>query len=243
MSLPVISPNRTGRIPQVRARRHIFLQWRRVSLATEVGGITANGPQVGPCGESQLLQTTRPVSRIWNDAAVRKEEKLTNRGRSHKVADMSSKRFNAVVTMCVLFLAICAGVFAHEPPPPTSTDRCAVCGMYVEKYPNWVCTIVLTDGSQVFFDGPKDLFKYLLNLEKYDKKPQDISEIFVTDYYRVQPIDARTAFFVIGSTVMGPMGPELVPFSKEKEAKTFVQDHSGEKILLFDEISREDVPK
>jgi len=156
---------------------------------------------------------------------------------------MSIKRVNAVVTICFLVLATSGGAFAQEPAPPTSSDRCAVCGMYVEKFPNWVGTIILAGGSQVFFDGPKDLFKYLLNLERYGKNPQDISKIFVTDYYRVQPIDARTAFFVVGSDVMGPMGPELVPFSNEKEAETFVRDHSGERVLLFDKITVEDVPK
>lgn len=168
---------------------------------------------------------------------------MTNRSRSHTVADMSNKRFNAVVTMCVLVLAISGGVFAQEPAPPTSSDRCAVCGMYVKNFPNWVGTVILADGSQIFFDGPKDLFKYLLNLDKYDKNPQDISKIFVTDYYRVQLIDARKAFFVIGSNVMGPMGPELVPFSSKEEAETFVRDHSGERVLLFDEISMKNVPK
>jgi len=156
---------------------------------------------------------------------------------------MSTKRVSAVVAMCVLILAIGARVFAQEPAPPTSADRCAVCGMYVEKYPNWVATIILADGSQVFFDGPKDLFKYLLNLDKYDRQPEDISKVFVTDYYRVQPIDARKAFFVLGSDVMGPMGPELVPFSDLKDANIFVQDHAGKRVSVFEDISIEDVPK
>jgi nitrous oxide reductase accessory protein NosL len=239
----MLSPRGTGRIRQFRAGLLNFSQGHRGASEVELGGITLIGLQVGPCEASQRLQTTMPVSRIWNNPAVRREPKLTNRGRSHTVADMSTKRVNVVVAMFVLMLAISAGVFAQEPAPPTSSDRCAVCGMYVVNFPNWVGTIILTDGSQVFFDGPKDLFKYLLNLEKHDKNPQDISKIFVTDYYRVQMIDARKAFFVIGSDVMGPMGPELVPFSTKEESETFVRDHSGERVLLFDEISMENVPK
>lgn len=168
---------------------------------------------------------------------------MTNWSRTHKVADMPAKRLKAVVAMSVLSLAVTTGAFAIEPAPPTSADRCAVCGMYVEKFPNWVATIILADGSQVFFDGPKDLFKYLLNLGKYDRKSDDVAQIFVTDYYRVQPIDARKAFFVLGSDVMGPMGPELVPFSDQQEATVFVQDHAGKRVAVFEDISIEDVPK
>jgi len=115
--------------------------------------------------------------------------------------------------------------------------------MYVEKYKNWIATIVLEDGSQVFFDGPKDMFKYLLNLEKYKKKPEDIAQVYVTDYYAIRFIDARDSFFVSGSDVMGPMGPELVPTGKESDAKTFLEDHAGKEILMFGDVSLENIPK
>ena len=156
---------------------------------------------------------------------------------------MAHSRFRGVLLICVFVSALCGTSLAAEPQPPTSADRCAVCGMYVEKYKNWIATIVLEDGSQVFFDGPKDMFKYLLNLEKYKKKPGDIAQIFVTDYYAIRFIDARDAFFVSGSNVMGPMGPELVPIGKESDAKTFLEDHAGKAILTFGDVSLENIPK
>ena len=61
--------------------------------------------------------------------------------------------------------------------------------------------------------------------------------ISVKDYYSKTSIDARQAFFVIWSDVYGPMGHEPIPFEKETDAKKFLQEHKGKKILRFKEIS------
>jgi nitrous oxide reductase accessory protein NosL len=115
--------------------------------------------------------------------------------------------------------------------------------MFVHKYPNWVATVVFEDGSQVFFDGPKDFFRYLLDPEKYKAPDSAISQVFVTDYYRVRFIDAKTAHFVAGSDVMGPMGPELIPLEKREDAETFVRDHAGVEVLEFDGVTPAKIPK
>ena len=48
---------------------------------------------------------------------------------------------------------------------------------------------------------------------------------------------------VVGSNVMGPMGNELIPFKDETSAKDFSKDHVGKKILKFEEITLESIPK
>ena len=148
-------------------------------------------------------------------------------------------RFRALALICALVLGVVGTVLAADPRLPTAKDRCAVCGMYVAKYPNWVATVMFADGSQVFFDGPKDLFRFILNLEDFNSANREISEVFVTEYYSTALIDAKDAFFVSGSDVMGPMGPELVPIAKEAHAKTFAVDHGGGAILRFGEITPE----
>ena len=143
-----------------------------------------------------------------------------------------------------MLLALIAGpaiMAAANPPGPK--DRCPVCGMFVESYKNWVATVVFEDGTQAFFDGPKDLFRFFHNPEKYDRDADAIAEIWVTDYYTTRPTKAREAFFVVGSDVMGPMGHELVALRSESEADTFVRDHGGDGILTFDEVSEEQLPK
>ena len=61
----------------------------------------------------------------------------------------------------------------------------------------------------------------------------------MTDYYSLESIEGTRAFYVIGSDVFGPMGKELIPFGKETEAREFLKDHKGKKILRFQEITPE----
>ena len=144
-------------------------------------------------------------------------------------------RYQAVaIVWCVAFLASVAVVAASDgPPPPGPKDRCAVCGMFVAKYSNWVATIAYPDGSHRFFDGPKDLFRYLTG--KDGSTARD-AEIWVTDYYTTNSIKAREAFFVAGSDVFGPMGAELIPLATADLAESFRADHGGADVLAFDAI-------
>jgi nitrous oxide reductase accessory protein NosL len=119
---------------------------------------------------------------------------------------------------------------------PGPNDKCPVCGMLVEPFPNWWAAVVFTDGTRAFFDGPRDMFKYISNLKKFNpsKRESDIAAVYVTDYYGVTQIDGRKAWYVTGSDVNGPMGPELVPFEKESDARAFLKDHKGKKVLTFE---------
>jgi len=128
-----------------------------------------------------------------------------------------------------------------DKPPitPSNHDRCPVCGMYVAKYREFLAQIVFKDGSYAVFDGAKDMFKYYLNIAKYNKNRQkpDIDSVYVTDYYNVVLVDALKAYFVKGSNVYGPMGKELIVFESEDSAKEFMIDHSGDSILRFDDVT------
>ena len=113
--------------------------------------------------------------------------------------------------------------------------------MFVAKYPDFAAEIVFKDGFYAVFDGVKDMFKYYFNLKKYNpsKSESDIDSIYVTEYYKLVLIDGLKAYYVIGSDIYGPMGRELIPFEKEKDAKEFMKDHKGESIVTFKEITYE----
>ena len=49
-------------------------------------------------------------------------------------------------------------------------------------------------------------------------------------------IEAKNAFFVIGSEVYGPMGHELIPFVSRSDAEAFKKDHKGKRILKFEDV-------
>ncbi len=143
--------------------------------------------------------------------------------------------------MLVLVLLLASSrLWAGESAParPGPGDKCPVCGMFVAKYPDWIAEIVFSDGSVVFFDGVKDMLKYYFDLKKYNprKTQADIRALLVTEYYSVEFIDGRKAFFVAGSDLYGPMGKELIPFEKEAESQEFMKDHKGKAVLRFGEI-------
>lgn len=155
--------------------------------------------------------------------------------------------------VCLQMLATLAGIAvvplwfrrdflaAAEGPVVKETDRCPVCGMFVYKYSKWVARIVFGDGSAYFYDGAKDMFKHIFNVPKYTpgNSAEAITGIHVTDYYDVELIEARSAYYVIGSDVLGPMGYELLPLKDLKSAQEFLQDHKGKSILRFQDVTEE----
>ncbi len=124
-------------------------------------------------------------------------------------------------------------------PKPHEHDACPVCGMFPARYYEWIGTIVFKDGEAVHFDGAKDLFKFWLNMKKYDTgghTQKDVKDIGVTAYYSTEMIDARKAWYVIGSDVLGPMGHELIPHPDLYDAKEFMKDHHGKAIIRFQDV-------
>jgi copper chaperone NosL len=126
-----------------------------------------------------------------------------------------------------------------EPVKPSPKDKCPVCGMFVAKYPDWVGKIIYKDGMTVFFDGAKDLFRYSFDIKKYHpgKDKASIAAIYVTEYYDLKPIDAYKAYYVVGGDIYGPMGRELIPFKNEADAREFMIDHKGKKVIRFKDVT------
>ncbi|WP_457747701.1 nitrous oxide reductase accessory protein NosL [Sulfurimonas sp.] len=116
----------------------------------------------------------------------------------------------------------------------TKGDKCPVCGMFLHKYPQWIATIVYNN-KKLSFDGIKDMMKY------YFEHKNGIKEIFVQDYYTKETLDAKKAYFVVGSDVYGPMGNELISLKSLKSAKRFRLDHKADEILKFNEITQKRV--
>jgi nitrous oxide reductase accessory protein NosL len=70
-------------------------------------------------------------------------------------------------------------------------------------------------------------------------RAEDIALVAVTEYYGVTRIDARQAWYVIGSDVLGPMGHELIPLATREDAEEFLSDHAGKRILRFGDVTHE----
>jgi nitrous oxide reductase accessory protein NosL len=159
------------------------------------------------------------------------------------VFPMKTQRFVFSLFILLFTLTLILGTRIQSgdrrPIKPGPRDKCPVCGMFVAKYPDWIAEILFKDGTHAFFDGAKDMFKYYLDLKRYNpsKKTDDIDSIYVTDYYDLTWTDGNKAFYVIGSDVYGPMGRELIPFKDQAGAKDFFKDHKGKSILTFKEVT------
>ncbi len=148
----------------------------------------------------------------------------------------------------ILLLASWAAFAAAQQPlipKPGPKDLCPVCGMLVAKYPNWMAVALYRDKHAHYFDGAKDLFKYLHAYSKYapGHRKEDLAGLYVTEFYGLTKIDARRAFYVIGSDVLGPMGHEFVPLETRADAEEFLKDHKGRRIVSFDQATPDLVAK
>jgi len=146
-----------------------------------------------------------------------------------------------LLVLLSLLLLLPGMIVAGPARQPGGKDKCPVCGMFVAKYPEWSASLTFGDGKTEFFDGVKDMLRFYHDLKRYAPKRQtaDIREILVKDYYSLAPVDAVSAWYVIGSDVLGPMGKEGVPFAKQADAQSFLKDHHGRKILSFSGMTPE----
>lgn len=144
----------------------------------------------------------------------------------------------AVAGLFLVLLSVSTAAAAEtERIVPQARDKCPVCGMFVSRYPDFLARIDYRDGRRFWFDGAKDFFFCYLSPQRCSAPESvPVAALWVTDYYSLETIDARSAFFVTGSDVYGPMGRELIPFAREDDAREFMNDHHGRALLRFGQI-------
>jgi copper chaperone NosL len=137
---------------------------------------------------------------------------------------------------------------AESPPEPRELTASAVghyCGMNVLEHPGPKGQIILKSHPEpVWFSSARDAIAFTMLPEE----PKDIRAVYVSDMAKApsweQPgsftwIEARRAFFVVGSRMKGGMGAEeAVPFSDDAAAKTFAARNGG-RVVVFHDIPRD----
>jgi copper chaperone NosL len=121
------------------------------------------------------------------------------------------------------------------------STSCPVCNMKLETSSLGPAALEFNDGKIVGFDTAGDLFRYLLDPGKYGFDPKNIKSIYATEYGTKNFVDAKTAFFVVGSDVQGSMGPEIAAFSKKEDAESFKTEHKGKNVVSHSQITLEDL--
>ena len=151
------------------------------------------------------------------------------------------------VLLFVLLLAACEKNQIVEAPPAQKLTRDAngyYCLMTVVNHSGPKGQIILTDKSQsLWFTSVRDTIAFTLSPEE----PKNIAAIYVNDMTEANwdnPgadnwIDARNAWYVLGSDRSGGMGaPEAVPFSTKENAELFSSAQGGS-VYSFESIPQE----
>jgi copper chaperone NosL len=121
------------------------------------------------------------------------------------------------------------------------STSCPVCNMKLEDSKAGVAAVVFKEGKVVGFDSAGDMFRYVLAPVKYSISTENIKNIFVTEHGTKKFMDAKQAFFVVGSEVQAGMGAEVVPFSKKEDAEKFNSENKGKRVAAYAEVTEDDV--
>ncbi len=146
--------------------------------------------------------------------------------------------------LALVVLAACGDTEPAPPPPPVEVTGEATghyCGMLLQDHEGPKGQIHLVGRElPIWFSSVRDTIVFT----RLPEEPKNIAAIYVNDMGKAnweQPepgtwIEARQAWFVIGSRRMGGMGmPEAIPFSDRVAAMDFAATHGGT-VTRLDEI-------
>lgn len=145
-------------------------------------------------------------------------------------------------------LAGCSDNGEIEIPKPVALTEAAIghyCGMNVLEHPGPKGQVMLGQIPEpIWFSSARDVVAFTMLPEE----AKNISAIYVSDMAKApsweEPgaenwIDAREAFYVVGSSVRGGMGAaETVPFSTEAAAAGFAEKNGGQ-VVGYADIPRD----
>ncbi len=125
----------------------------------------------------------------------------------------------------------------HQAVAIETADECHLCGMLISEFEGPKGELfrkeVTEQGSNQVkkFCSTRDMFSFYLDPEN----KRNVTTMLVHDMSKAPwntPndgffIDAKKAWYVVGSNKIGAMGKTLASFSKQGDAKTFVQEFGG----------------
>lgn len=132
----------------------------------------------------------------------------------------------------------------HQAVAMESGDECHLCGMLITRFDGPKGEVFRKElGEQVFkFCSTRDMFSYYLDPEN----KRNVAQMLVHDMSKMPWgsdsiddkyfIDAKTAWYVVGSEKTGAMGQTLASFSQKKDAVAFAQEFGG-KVVIFKDIT------
>ncbi len=162
----------------------------------------------------------------------------------NKLSDIGWRR--TIGTSFAVFVLLSTVACHRAEPPiqpiePTPQTTCSLDGMLLRDFPGPKAQIRYADGQTDFFCDTLEMFSLYLKPEQQ----RQIKAVFTQDMGKAnwqapqgQWIDARKAYYVVGSDMTGSMGPTLASFAQQADAQAFTQKHGG-RVYRFDQITPE----
>lgn len=108
------------------------------------------------------------------------------------------------------------------------------------KNPSWVAIAVTRQKKTAYFCSPKSMLEYYFNPMKWTglgaMTSDDVTALYVTDFNSLKKIDAKKAYYVYGSEIIGPGGDDLIPFASKQSAIVFMKKYHGSRVMKFSEL-------
>ncbi len=141
----------------------------------------------------------------------------------------------------ILLLLICIAAIAGEIKISENNATDPVYQLPLKKYPKWVTEAKLSSGKTAYFVSVKSMMTVYFHqpyFQKHKLIDGNITQMYVQDYISGRKIDAKKAFYLFGSRIVGPHGDDLIPFETADSAKLFMFKNGGSKILRFNKLSK-----
>ncbi len=129
----------------------------------------------------------------------------------------------------------------HKAVAMESSDECHLCGMLITRFDGPKGEVFRKEqGDTVFkFCSTRDMFSYYLDPEN----KRNVSQMLVHDMSKMPWetiddeyfIDAKIAWYVVGSKKTGAMGKTLASFGEKLDAQAFADEFEG-MVLSFDQM-------
>jgi copper chaperone NosL len=122
---------------------------------------------------------------------------------------------------------------------PAQADRCPVCAMstHDKKLP---AAIALKDGRTFYFCGPGCMIRAWLDPKTHlGVEKSALERAVATDFLTGKHVDAEQAYWVLGSDVVGPMGPMPAPLADQQAVDAFQKRHGGKRVFMLKEMTPE----
>jgi nitrous oxide reductase accessory protein NosL len=109
------------------------------------------------------------------------------------------------------------------------------------KFPKFSTELILKDGRKFQFVSVKAMMHFYFHPERYPsfgvKSREEVENLYVKDYISGEVVDAKKAWYVFGSRLVGPHGDDLIPFASKASAELFMKKYGGSRLMQIDKFT------